>query len=290
MIKPLFKVIKPGLYASIQDKGRHGFQQYGVPVSGALDRYAHHMANYILGNDSYSATLEVTMLGTKMFALSDHVIALTGADLNATVDRLKAPLWKSFKVYQGQTLHFQNPIQGARAYLAVSGGIDRQPVLKSRSTYARGKIYDVLKENDVICTVDQEKRKLSQQLSPKWIPDYKQEIELHVIPSHHEPFFETESIDLFYKQVYTLKSGDRMGCMIEGEQALVHKKTSDLISECTTFGTIQVPPSGQPIILLADSQTTGGYPTLGTIMSEDLWKIAQLLPNGKLTFKRTTIN
>lgn len=286
MAKPLFQVINPGLYATIQDKGRWGYQQYGVPVSGALDRYAHHMANYILGNKEDMATIEVTMFGTKLHVLSDHHIAITGADLNAMIDGVKAPLWQSFKVFEGQVIHFQQPLQGARAYVAVLGGVERELILGSRSTFARGKIYDVLQKGERIDARDEFKMTRSRKLIPTCIPTYKEEIELRVIPSHHETSFEEKSLASFYEQTYRFKNGDRMGYMILGDHALVHQHNVDIISECTTFGTIQVPPSGQPIILLADSQTTGGYPTIGTIVSDDLWKVAQLLPKGTITFKR----
>lgn len=286
MSKALFKVKKPGLYASIQDKGRFGYQQYGVPVSGAIDRYAHYTANYILDNNSTAATIEVTILGTELIVLSDHFIVITGADLMATVDGIEVSLWKAFKVYKGQSLLFKKPRIGARAYIGVSGGIQRDPILGSRSTFERGKIYDRLRMGDVIEACNSGSIKSSRGVTSKWIPVYKQDVELRVIPSHHEGYFEKDSVDQFYNQIYTYKKGDRMGCMIQGEHSLIHKNGADIISECTSFGTIQVPSGGVPIILLAESQTTGGYTTIGTIISADLWKIAQLLPQGKIKFNK----
>lgn len=290
MAKALFKVEKPGLYASIQDKGRFGYQQYGVPVSGAIDRYAHYMANYIIDNKSNAATIEITILGTELKVLSDHIITITGADLMATVDGVEVSLWKAFKVYKGQRLLFKKPRMGARAYIGVSGGIQGDPILGSWSTFERGKIFDRLRTDDVIEACDSGLIMSSKELISKWIPTYNQDIEVRVIPSHHERCFEQGSVNQFYNQIYTYKKGDRMGCMIQGEKPLIHKNGADIISECTSFGTIQVPSSGQPIILLAESQTTGGYTTIGTVVSADLWKIAQLLPQGKIKFKRIGLN
>lgn len=290
MSKALFKVEKPGLYTSIQDKGRFGYQHYGVPVSGAIDRYAHNMVNYILGNNCHSATIEVTIFGLELIVLQDCMIAITGADLKAVVDNKEAPMWKVFKVYHGQRIEFKKPITGVRAYLGVAGGIESELLLGSRSTFERGGLGSRLKKGDIlkVASVSNCVRKLG--LTKRWIPKYMQDIELRVIPSQHEEFFEEESVNDFYHQVYTLLKGDRMGSMIRGDKPLKHRVEADIISECTTFGTIQIPKNGQPIILLADSQTTGGYTTIGTIISVDLWKIAQLRPGGKINFKRIRLD
>lgn len=289
MSQPLFKVIKPGVYTTIQDAGRFGYQSYGVPVSGAMDRYAFRMANYILGNHKNDAVLEISLLGTELLVIESNTIVITGAHLDARIDGEKAPLWKAFHVRKGQELTFRNPINGIRAYVGVVGGIATEKVLGSRSTFARGSIKKPIEQDDKIAAYPSPANRVGSKLSPKWIPTYETHIELRVIPCKNEELFTEESIDLFYKQPYKFLTGDRMGCRMEGTSPLTYKKSVNMLSEFTNFGTIQVPPSGQPIILLADSQTTGGYATMGTVITVDLWKIAQLPPHGRIQFKRVSV-
>ncbi|MEQ6389498.1 biotin-dependent carboxyltransferase family protein [Bacillaceae bacterium S4-13-58] len=289
MVYPIFKVKKPGLYASIQDEGRKGYQRYGVPISGAMDRYAFRMGNYILQNSSNVPALEVTLLGTELIALADIVVSITGADLTPSVDGKTVPMWKSFKIYKGQNISFGQPKSGARAYLCVAGGFDYQSILGSCSVYERGNMGRPLQKDNILYGKKNEKSHPGMALNPLWIPTYKNEIELRVVPSHHIDKFKEESLRLFYEQVYIFQKGDRMGGILKGEELIIHRNGADIISEATTFGTIQIPASGQPIILFADSQTTGGYTTIGTVVSADLWKIAQLLPGGKVRFKKVTL-
>lgn len=285
----LFKVEKPGLYATIQDLGRFGYQQYGVPISGAIDRYAHRMVNYILGNNKNFATIEVTFFGTELLALKNHTIAIAGADLTALIDNEKAPLWEAFEIRKGQRIMFKKPNKAVRAYIGVAGGISSESILGSCSTYERGKMNRRLDKGDIIFAKSNNASNIGLKLSSEWIPEYEDHIELRVLPCHNELYFTEESIKLFYEQTYTFETGDRMGCMIAGEQPLEHRKQADIVSESATFGTIQIPPTGQPIILLADSQTTGGYATIGTVITVDLWKIAQLPLRGTINFKRVNL-
>lgn len=285
----IFKVEEPGLYASIQDKGRFGYQQYGVPTSGAVDRYAHHMANYILGNDEYKATIEITLTGTVLRALKSHAICITGADLDASIDDKRVPLWKTIHIKEGQILKFGKPNNGVRAYIGAAGGIVSSSFLGSYSVYERGHMGKRLEKDNIIHAGEIKQKIRNRKLSPCYIPSYSKNIELRVISSHHSSKFTRDAIQLLFSQIYTLQSGDRMGCHLRGDIPLQHKYGADIISESTTFGTIQVPARGQPIILLADSQTTGGYTTIGTVIRADLWKIAQLQQGGKIKFKSVTI-
>ncbi|WP_179298544.1 5-oxoprolinase subunit C family protein [Evansella halocellulosilytica] len=291
MGKALFKVEKPGIYASIQDLGRFGYQKYGVPVSGAMDRHAHSLTNYILGNKEHFPSIEISFLGTEFMVLAEHVIAIGGADLSPHIDGEKAPMWKCFKVHRGQRLSFKKPLCGARAYVGVQGGIQCNPILGSCSTYERGGMFSRLEKGDVIFApkVECKKELLGRGLSPKYIPSYTKEVVVRIVASHHESMFKEESVNAFYNQSYVFTKGDRMGYFLKGQEKLVHKNSADIVSEATTFGTVQVPSHGQPIVLLADSQTTGGYSTIGTVLAQDRWKIAQLPQGGKVNFVRGEI-
>lgn len=280
---PIFKVKKAGIYASIQDKGRIGYQQFGVPVSGAMDQYAYKYGKYILHNPVNSPALEVFYGGLELEILSDHRIAITGANLEAMIDGKPVPLWKSFKIYKGQHLRFIRPINGSIAYLHVESGFYSEVILGSASVYPRGSLGSTLKK-EIILYANKEKSTVYERgLVKKEIPTYSNHYHVKVWPSPHLDLFKPDSIDIFSASTYTLKCGDRMGYILNGPP-LSFVQGSDILSEATQVGTIQVPNSGQPIILMADSQTIGGYATIGKVRQDDLWKVAQLPIGGKVQF------
>lgn len=283
---PLFKVRTKGAYGSIQDLGRFGFQRFGVPVSGPMDRRAFQLGQYILGNEKNTPALELFLGGQSFEVLSDHRIVITGADLGALIDEEPAPIWKSFFIFKGQTLRFARPLSGSIAYLIPEGGFAAELMLGSASVYPKGKLGAPLVKEMILYASDKKNDKLQTQrgLIAGEVPTYAEKVTVAVWPSPHLELFEKVSLDTFFESSYRLKAGDRMGYLLEGP-ALEFVHGSDILSEATQFGVIQVPNSGKPIVLMADAQTTGGYATIGKVASEDLWKVAQLKNGGEIRFK-----
>ncbi|KGX85153.1 5-oxoprolinase subunit C family protein [Pontibacillus marinus] len=291
MSVPIFSIKKEGVYTSIQDQGRYGYQSKGVPVSGAIDRYACLIANHLVQNSEEQACLEVTFGGTELIAEKDHRIVICGADLDAKLNGEVAPLWKTFVIQKGDTLKFGGPINGTRAYVAVEGGFDVPSYLGSYSVYERGGLGEKVSKSDSIYVKEESYTLVKRGVVEQYLPSYEKEIEVGVIPSHHhQDLFEEDSYAAFFETEYQVAGGDRMGIQLKNDHKLRFKNRGDILSEPTTFGTIQVPSSGNPIILMADSQTTGGYATIGTVATADLWKVAQLPPGGKVSFKEVSLD
>src|SRR5690606_21449797 len=289
MGQPLFTVIKKGLYTTFQDMGRFGYQQFGVVTSGAMDSYSYQIANILVGNRRGEAVLEITMLGPTLHVEADiATIAVCGADLSMKVNGNKAPLWKSFVIKKGDKITFGRPISGTRAYLAVAGGFQAKEVLGSKSYYAKAKLGTDIKDGDILYGNIHAFRKntgLSRQLIPRW----EKEISVRAIPAPHQEYCKEGSIEQFFTEPFQAVQGDRMGYRLKGAVPLQHKDKAEIASDAIPLGGIQVPSSGEPIILLADRQTTGGYPRLATVISVDMYKIAQLPPGGTIRFERCSI-
>ena len=285
----LFRVEEAGVLTTIQDLGRHGYRHLGFPLSGAADLLAHRYANHIVGNPGSDATLEITMGGLTMEVMEPHLIAVTGADLFATINETALPLWKAVKVERGDELRFKGPVKGVRSYLAVSGGLDQEVILGSRSVYERAGIGRACQAGDFLAACRSlKKQDLSiegRQLASSYLPIYNNEITLRVIPGRHMDRFTAESIKQLPDQRFMLAGSDRMGAKLHTDSPLNHKAGADILSEPVMPGTVQVAADGQPMILLADAQTTGGYTSLGTVVENDLWKVAQLQQGGTVFLK-----
>lgn len=281
---PLFKVKKAGVYGSIQDVGRFGFQRFGVPVSGPMDAYAFKYGHYILGNPVERAALEVFLGGQELEVLTDHRIVISGADLGARLDGEHAPLWKSLPIFKGQTLSFTGPVNGSIAYIIPEGGYHAEEWLGSASVYPKGLLGSMLKKDMILYAKNEKTSRFERGLVRDEIPEYSMNVRVSVWLSRHLNTFNPGSLDEFFKSTYTVKGGDRMGYLLNGPSLTFANGRSDILSEATQFGTIQVPNSGQPIILMADAQTIGGYATIGKIADEDLWKVAQLRTGSKIKF------
>jgi biotin-dependent carboxylase-like uncharacterized protein len=282
---PLFKVKKAGTYGSIQDSGRPGYQRFGVPVSGPMDQNSYHLGQYILGNNPNTPSLELFLGGQEFEVLHNHRIVLTGADLGATLDGEPVPIWKSFLIFRGQILRFTRQVDGSIAYISPEGGFYSEMLLGSASVYPKGLLGTPLKNGMILYGNRVHSGKFQTGLCSSDRPEFFQQVEVEVWQSQHEHLFTKDAAEKFFTSTYTLKTGDRMGYLLEGPQ-LEFIKGSDILSEATQFGTIQVPNSGQPIILMADAQTIGGYATLGKVAQADLWKVAQLKRGGKVRFIR----
>ncbi|NOU64353.1 5-oxoprolinase/urea amidolyase family protein [Paenibacillus sp. LMG 31461] len=298
-----FEVIKPGLLSTIQDEGRYGFRKHGVIVSGPMDRFAHRAANLLVGNGPEVATLEMTLQGPILVAQRDMLVAICGADMGAEVDGMAAPLWQPFIIYSGNELHLHYAAQGCRAYLAVYGGFKADYVLGSRSTYQRAAIggYEgrALRAGDVLeaekdglaSEVVNEVERRGKFVSSTILPYYRDNPTIRIVKGKEASSFTPNSWSRLLSQSFLVTSqSDRMGYRLSSEPKLELEAglSYEMISEAVVAGTIQVPASGQPILLMADCQTTGGYPRIGHVITADLPLVAQVKPGGQLRFQEVT--
>ena len=280
---PLFKVVKSGVYSSIQDRGRFGFRKFGVPVSGPMDSESFALGHKIIGNDESETALELFLGGLSLEVLMDHRIVITGANLGAIIDGQEAPMWKTFSVSPGQILSFPRPINGSISYIIPEGGFSVKRFLGSKSSYYKGQIGEAINNGTILFANSMKQRCFNRGLLNEFIPSYDQEISIELLESPHMKLFKQSSIERFLANPYTFRGGDRMGYFFNGSK-LEFNTSGDIVSEATQFGTVQVPTNGQPIILMADSQTIGGYATIGTVVKDDLAKVAQLRNGGKIRF------
>lgn len=301
------KILKPGLLSTIQDLGRFGSQKYGVIVGGAMDSIAVRIANLLVGNEEGEATIEITMFGTELEMLEDCIVAITGGDLNPEIDSEPALMWRPILIRKGQVLKFTSPSKGSRAYITFSGGIQVPKVMGSKSTHTHAKIGGhkgrKLQKDDILtCGKITERgevflRQLEEMnTSLQWSVDYPalytypEPNKIRILKGSEFDYFDKASQEMFFKQSYKLTmNADRMGYQLEGYK-LALTKQFELLSEGVTYGTVQVPSNGQPIILMAERQTTGGYPKIGQVASIDLPRLAQLQPRDEINFKMITIN
>lgn len=295
MLIPIFTVNKPGLLTTIQDSGRYGYQAYGIPTSGAMDSYSHRAANALVGNPLHAAVLEITLVGPHLYVENDVIIAICGADLSPHINGEPAPMWTSLLLKRGDELTFGRQMSGARAYVSVAGEFALPYIFGSQSTELKTKTggYDgrPLQKGDTLYAhhLCLHPRLTGRKLKQNDIPNYSKEITARIIVGPHTDFFTKKSLETLLSEPYTVSmQSDRMGYRLEGPK-LSYQKKENLRSEATTFGCLQVPASGQPIVLMADRQTTGGYPIIGTIISVDLPKIAQAMPGSNIFFHETTI-
>ncbi|MFE4898149.1 5-oxoprolinase subunit C family protein [Peribacillus butanolivorans] len=297
------RVIKPGLLTSIQDLGRKGFQQHGVIVSGAMDAYSLRIANMLVGNKEGEAALEITLMGPTLKIEKNCLIAITGGNLSPTIDSQAVPMWKPVYVKKGTILRFAGCKSGCRAYLSVAGGYAISTVMNSKSTYLRGeiggykgralKVDDVVDFNETSTILDNRKFKEAF-TAPKWFVNEKEFMPsrmpvIRFIDGSQYDYFTASSKVSFTENLFKVSNqSDRMGYRISGPLLELQEKR-ELLSEAVTNGSVQVPPDGNPIILLADSQTTGGYPKIAQVITADLPLIAQVKPGEAIQFSRVSL-
>lgn len=291
------RVRKPGLLTTVQDTGRFGFQKYGVLASGAMDTMAPRLANLLVGNKEQAAALEITLLGPQLVFEKAALIALAGGNLSPSIDGVPIPLWQPVCVPAGSTLTFGGAVSGCRTYLAVSGGIHVPDVMGSRSTYLRAgiggfhgralQVGDVLKtgeDSGSMKAPSDEVLVLPWGVSHELRPAYEENPVLRVVRgSEFENFTEESQQKFLYEAFRVTPQSDRMGYRL-ADVSLALVKPLEMVSSAVSAGTIQVPPEGNPIVLLADRQTAGGYPRIAHIISVDLPLIAQVKPGGRIRF------
>ena len=303
------KIIQPGLLTTLQDSGRYGYQKIGVITSGAMDVYSLRLANILVGNDENEAALEITLMGPVIEFTEDALIAVTGGDFTPTINGETMPQLRPVAVRKGCVLQFNPCKSGCRAYLAVAGGYKAAKVMGSKSTYLRAQIGGfcgrALQAGDIVDTepINGFGEKMLQNLlaaqdkpfaytdwsigkvhtSPENL--YKP---VRVMPGMQYDDFTQEAQRIFTNEDFLITmQSDRMGYRLAGSK-LEAKKHLEMISEVASFGTIQVPPAGTPIILMADHQTVAGYPVFGQVAQVDVARVAQLKPEDKIHFRMIT--
>lgn len=290
-------VLKPGMLSQFQDDGRYGYQHQGIPVAGAMDERAHHLANILAGNSTQPATLEITLTGPTLRFDSLTCFALTGADLSATLNGKPLTMNRPLIARPNDVLAFGAQVQGARAYLAVYGGFALTPVMESGSTYLRsgfgGWHGRALKKDDRIGLArplrDGTADELEQALweARIYLPATLRTLTrdtVRILPGVHWREFSEATRSEFLTAAFRISpQSDRMGYRLQGP-ALRLQAPRQFLSEAASFGTVQVPSGGEAIILMADRQTTGGYPKLAQIASVDLPALAQRLPGQEVRF------
>ncbi len=296
MSSATLEIVEPGLLTTVQDAGRYGYQRFGVPVSGAVDVFALRAANILAGNAQDAAGLEMTVVGPRVRFLDDTWIALTGADLGPLLDDRPIPMWGSVAVPTGAILSFDGARDGVRGYLAVTGGIDVPVVLGSRSTYVKGAIGGhlgrALMASDSLPTMERDGRldptnnRLPDHLGA---PRYGNSHEIRVVLGPQDAAFTAEAVQTFLGSEYSVSiQSDRMGYRLEGP-VIQHRSGPDLVSDGTPFGAVQVPGDGQPIILLSDRGTTGGYTKIATVISSDIGTLGQAMPVDTIRFAAVSV-
>ena len=281
----------------MQDLGRRGYQRYGIPVCGALDPLSLRIANILVGNPEGAAGLEITALGPTIRFTSDSVFAVVGADFRPEADGREVRTWESVKVSAGSILTLGAASDGLRAYLAVAGGIDVPLVMNSRSTDLKGVFGGfegrVLQDGDSLPigasprVADWSRTGLPIGISRQ--PTFGQEFEIRVVlgPQHEE--FTESGVNALLTSDYTVSAdSDRMGYRLAGPE-IAHESGPDIVSDGTALGSIQVPGTGQPIVLLADRGTTGGYAKIATVIGPDIGLLSQAMPGAKIRFHAVSV-
>lgn len=289
----MIEIITPGLLTTVQDFGRVGVMKNGFTQNGAMDRYSMTVANRLCGNCDSAPVLEMTVLGVTARFTQDTVVCVSGADFGAKINDKPIKRNKAYKINKGDILSMGTAKSGMRAYLAVAGGIVGEYVFGSASTNLKfafgGHFGKKLQSGDVL-SIGTGAFPLGE--IDKWeIPEseYSKDAQLRVVLGPQNEMFTNEDIRLFLSQEYEVTAqSDRMGIRLSGEP-LKSKNGMDIISDGIVFGSVQVPNSGEPIILMADHQTTGGYAKIATVISVDLPRASQLLAGNTVRFKSVTV-
>jgi antagonist of KipI len=285
-------VQEPGPLTTIQDLGRFGHLRVGIPTSGPMDRDAFVLGNRLVGNPDGAAGLECTLVGPRLELTDDRLVAVTGADVAPTLNGAAMPAWQAVPARAGDVLRLGPARSGVRAYLAIAGGLATPPVLGSRATYVRGRLGGLegraVRKGDRL-PLGAAAPGPARRVRAARVPAYGAEITVAVILGPQDDRFTAAGIDAFLSGPYELlPQSDRMGARLKGP-FIEHTRGHDIVSDGVPMGGIQVIGEGQPIVLLADRQSAGGYTKIATVCSFDLGRIAQLKPGGRLTFRRVTV-
>jgi biotin-dependent carboxylase-like uncharacterized protein len=295
------KVRQPGLLTTVQDTGRFGEYALGMPPSGAMDIFSYQVGNYLVGNEEGAAGLEITYFGPELEFTEGAVIAVTGAEMPPKINGEEAPTWEALEVGEGDVLSFDYLKNGARSYLAVAGGIDVPVFMHSRSTYTLiglgGHEGRALQEGDELAVGDTANGdgRVGKRVADDHVPAYSKETELRVIIGLASYRLTEESMDEFLNTTWTVTpDADRVGYRYRGgELKFVEREQpagagsdpANVVDFGYPIGSIQIPGGVEPIVLMNDAVTGGGYATIGTVISADRDRLAQTKTNDKTRFR-----
>ena len=291
------EILAPGPLTTVQDRGRFGFGRYGVPPSGAVDSFSLRKGNLLVGNAENEASLEITIIGPKIVALIDTLIAITGADLQPKVNKIPLEMWRSQLLKKGDVLSFKGPKSGCRAYLAIGGGISVQNIMGSKSTNLAAQFGGLdgrpLRKGDIISSDSPARylKAVGRSLDKHLIPSYAKDQVLRVISGPQDDHFSTKAKEIFFDSPFRVTpQSDRTGIRLAGPHIEAKKNLKEsIISEGVVPGTIQIPGDAQPIIILGET-VTGGYRKIATVISADLPLLGQLKPGDTVNFRKVSMD
>jgi antagonist of KipI len=317
----IVRVVEGGLQTTVQDLGRRGHLRYGIPPSGPMDHFAFMLANRLVGNADGAAALECTLIGPRLTLARPAVVAATGAKMPFTIGDQEVPQWTAVAAPAGSVIRLGTAASGVRGYLAFDGGVDVPPVLGSRATYLRGRLGGLggraLKKGDelplgepprrfaigdcqcpchalegavhIAPCCDEASASPARRVRPEATPTYPDEVEIRVVLGPQADRFAAGGIAAFLGGPYeVLPQSDRVGARLKGP-TIEHVRGHDIISDGIPLGGIQVVGDGQPIVLLVDRGSTGGYTKIATVCSFDIGRVGQLKPGQRLRFTEVTV-
>jgi biotin-dependent carboxylase-like uncharacterized protein len=288
-----FEILSPGILSLLQDAGRYGQHTIGLTNGGPMDPLAFKWANRLLSNDENSTVIETTVGGLKLKSTIDTYITITGAKVNVSINGIESAQWQTLPVKKDDVIELGYATQGCRIYLGVAGGFQVERQFSSTSTVVRENVGGLngagLKVADKLAVISNKHPVKHLKLCADDIPDYSSDITLRVIPSYQQHDFSRHEQRMFFQNEYSVSDlCDRMGYRLSGPK--ITCDIQGILSEGIALGAIQVPKDGQPIILMNDRQTIGGYPKIGSVLSLDLAKLAQLTQGAKVRFEPITID
>ena len=283
-----FEVLKAGIFTLIEDIGRTSYMHLGVASSGFLDEFAALNAHKLLDNRLNLNLLEIAFAGLKLKATANTTVSITGAKCEFKINGDRKAIWQSYNIKKDDILEISKILSGQRVYLAVKGGFDVKEELGSSSVTIKENLGGLngtqLKNNDFLAFNDEQKDYITKRLKKEYIPSYNSSLTFRVILSYQDDSFSKEEKDKFFNSTYTITPDfNRMACKLNGEK--IESSLDGIVSEGIAFGAIQIPKDGQPIILLKERQTIGGYPKIGSVLSIDCFKLAQMRPGQKVSFE-----
>ncbi len=286
-----FEVINSGAFTLLEDKGRFNFMHLGVTNSGYMDEYAALYCHKFLENSYNQNLLEITFPNVILKANSFTTIAITGAKCDFFINDIKKDIWQTHKVQKGDVIRIAKFYEGQRVYLGVKNGFNIKKEFDSNSTTIKESLGGLngkqIKKTDFL-PFDSFSDILNRRLQNKYLPKYSDELTLRVVLSYQEDSFTKEQKDKFFSSTYEITPDfNRMACKLNGEK--IYSSQNGIISEGIAFGSIQIPNDGQPIILLKERQTIGGYPKIGSVLNIDCFKLAQMKIGSKIKFEKIDI-
>ena len=282
----MFKVLSGGIITTIQDLGREGYTHLGITPSGAMDEYAYRWTQKLL-NDVEGNTLEILLSGLTLQATASTTIAVCGADLDFHINGISQTIWQTHNIKENDILTFQKRKSGMRAYLAIKGGFTVKKYEESFSTTLKENKGKKLVAGDILPYTEIE-NEATKRVPNKYIPNYPTHITLHIVLGYQHQHFSKEEKEKFFSSTYTLTPQmNRMGYKLQGEPII--PSNDGIISEGITFGAVQIPPDGQPIILLKERQTIGGYPKMGSVIPSDCFQLSQLAIGSTVRFEAIAV-